>query len=130
MGTTHSTPHLLNSSTMSGHHLSVAEISSKESRIDLLINNAGTASTKVEVETGDKSVDEFSKTLFDAPMEDWDNTYRTNVFALYYVAAAFLPLLVKANKPDEMHKNAKNWNPHKEELPRWEAELQTKVTEL
>jgi len=89
----------------------VAEISSKESRIDLLINNAGTASTKVEVETGDKSVDEFSKTLFDAPMEDWDNTYRTNVFALYYVAAAFLPLLVKANKPDEMHKNAKNWNP-------------------
>lgn len=89
----------------------VQEISKKEDRIDLLINNAGKPSEKVEVATGDESVEEFSKTLFDAPMEDWDRTFRTNVFSYYYVSAAFLPLLVKANKPDEKHKNAKNWDP-------------------
>ena len=50
---------------------------------------------------------EISKTLFENPMSNWEDVYKTNVFAYYYVSSKFLPLLVKANKADSMHKNAK-----------------------
>ena len=83
------------------------EISSKEKHLNLLVNNAGLASKKIDVATGDKDVELFSKTMLDAPMSDWEDVYKTNVFGYYYVSAAFLPLLVKANKSDPMHKNSK-----------------------
>lgn len=86
------------------------EISSKESHLNLLINNAGLASNKVDVTTGDKDVELFSKTMFENPMEDWEAVFKTNIYGYYYVSAAFLPLLVKANKADSMHKNAMGMN--------------------
>lgn len=86
-------------------------IKSRESKLDLLINNAGLASNKTSVEKGDTDVEGFSKDLFDDPMSNWEDTYRTNVFALYYTSAAFVPLLVKANKEDKMHKVAKDFSP-------------------
>jgi len=86
------------------------EISSKEKHLNLLVNNAGLASKKIDVATGDKDVELFSKTMLDAPMSDWEDVYKTNVFGYYYVSAAFLPLLVKANKSDPMHKNSKDFS--------------------
>jgi NAD(P)-dependent dehydrogenase (short-subunit alcohol dehydrogenase family) len=86
-------------------------IKSRESKLDLLINNAGLASNKTDVSKGDTDVEGFSKDLFEDPMSNWEDTYRTNVFALYYTSVAFVPLLVKGNKEDKMHKVAKDFSP-------------------
>jgi len=86
-------------------------IKSRESKLDLLINNAGLASNKANVEKGDTDVDAFSKDLFEDPMSNWEDTYRTNVFALYYTSVAFVPLLTKGNHEDKMHKVAKDFSP-------------------
>lgn len=87
-------------------------IKSREKKIDLLVNNAGLASNKVDVASGDKSVDEFSKKLFDNPLSDWEDVYKTNVYGYYYVSSKFLPLLVAANGADPMHKNRKDFHPN------------------
>lgn len=83
-------------------------IKSKESKLDLLINNAGLPGTRANVSSSEQGAEEFSKQLFSLPMSDWDSIYKTNVFGYYYVSAAFLPLLVAANKEDSLHKNKKS----------------------
>ncbi|GKT45898.1 rhamnolipids biosynthesis 3-oxoacyl-[acyl-carrier-protein] reductase [Colletotrichum spaethianum] len=73
------------------------EISSKEDCLDVLINNAGVSSGAVDVESD--SAEDMKATLFDSEssnFEDWTDTYRTNVAAVFYVAASFLPLLQKS----------------------------------
>ncbi|KAF2759971.1 NAD(P)-binding protein [Pseudovirgaria hyperparasitica] len=77
----------------------VQEISSKESRLDILINNAGISSKTHQTEA--ESAEEMSKNLFDpedATFEDWVETYRTNVPQLYFMTTALLPLLQAASE--------------------------------
>merc|ERR1711939_222369 len=45
-------------------------------------------------------IEALSKELFDFPMDQFESTFKTNVYSAYYVAAAFLPLM-KAAKADE-----------------------------
>ncbi|KAK1460812.1 short chain dehydrogenase [Colletotrichum melonis] len=78
------------------------EIESKESALDILVNNAGVSSAAFEVESD--SAQDMKASLFDdasADFEDWTETYRTNVAAVFYVAASFLPLLQKST--DKQH---------------------------
>lgn len=77
----------------------VKDISSRESCLHILINNAGISSESLSTESG--SAQEMKSNLFDAEgatFEDWTNTYRTNVASVYFVTAAFLPLLQKSSE--------------------------------
>jgi NAD(P)-dependent dehydrogenase (short-subunit alcohol dehydrogenase family) len=77
----------------------VSEIESKEKCLCILINNAGISSNN-QMPTGENA-EEFRKNLFDpedATFEEWEQTYRTNVPQIYFMTAAFLPLLHKATE--------------------------------
>ncbi|WQF89444.1 Putative short-chain dehydrogenase/reductase SDR, NAD(P)-binding domain superfamily [Colletotrichum destructivum] len=70
------------------------EIESREECLDVLVNNAGVSSSSIEVES--EGAADMKASLFDggaADFDDWTDTYRTNVAAVFYVAASFLPLL-------------------------------------
>lgn len=70
------------------------EIESREKCLCILINNAGVSSTSITTES--ESVGEMKKNLFEnekSTMEDWTDTYQTNVASIYFMTAAFLPLL-------------------------------------
>jgi NAD(P)-dependent dehydrogenase (short-subunit alcohol dehydrogenase family) len=76
----------------------VKEIESREKCLCILINNAGVSSHSQTVEA--KTAEEMSKNLFDdenETMEDWTDTYRTNVAQIFFMTTAFLPLLQKAS---------------------------------
>ena len=80
----------------------VAEISSREKCLCVLINNAGINAHTQQTEAS--SAEEMSKNLFDdkeATFDDWVDTYRTNVPSIFFLTTAFLPLLAKAT---EFHK--------------------------
>lgn len=75
------------------------EISSKESCLHILVNNAGISGDTVSTES--KSASEMKSNLFDAEgstFDDWTSTYKTNVASVYFVTAAFLPLLQKSSE--------------------------------
>ncbi|KAH6673486.1 hypothetical protein B0J14DRAFT_480895 [Halenospora varia] len=77
----------------------VKEIESKESRLCILINNAGIAGNTQQTEA--KTAEEMKKNLFDdesSTFDDWVNTYRTNVPQLFFMTMGFLPLLQKASE--------------------------------
>ncbi|KAL2851859.1 hypothetical protein BJX68DRAFT_275237 [Aspergillus pseudodeflectus] len=79
-----------------------SELSSRESALHILINNAGVSSATQTVEHEDP--EELRKALFEDPssnMEEWDKTYRTNVVQCFFTTTAFLPLLQKGT--DEQH---------------------------
>jgi NAD(P)-dependent dehydrogenase (short-subunit alcohol dehydrogenase family) len=75
----------------------VAEISKKESHIDLLITNAGISGPKAEPANEDAS--KLKETLFNSEsFSGWSSTFNTNVSAVYFTTVAFLPLLQAANE--------------------------------
>ncbi|TDZ18101.1 Rhamnolipids biosynthesis 3-oxoacyl-[acyl-carrier-protein] reductase [Colletotrichum sidae] len=77
----------------------VEEISSREKCLCILVNNAGVSSSPIEVESDDAH--DMKKSLFDSEssnFEDWTDTYKTNVAAVFYTAASFLPLLQKSTE--------------------------------
>lgn len=57
----------------------VKEISTREKKIDLLINDAGISKGSSEVEQGDESAEALAKELWNESVEDWEDVYRTNV---------------------------------------------------
>lgn len=75
----------------------VSKMISRTSFLCILINNAGISSNN-QMPAGENA-EEFRKNLFDpedATFEEWEQTYRTNVPQIYFMTAAFLPLLHKA----------------------------------
>ncbi|OIW30780.1 NAD(P)-binding protein [Coniochaeta ligniaria NRRL 30616] len=76
----------------------VKDLSAKEPCLHILFNNAGISGDTVSTES--KSASEMKANLFDADaatFDDWTTTYKTNVAAVYFVTAAFLPLLQKSS---------------------------------
>ncbi|KAI5922760.1 hypothetical protein F4810DRAFT_711349 [Camillea tinctor] len=74
----------------------VDEISSKETHINVLVNNAGVFAARPEY-LPDDGPEKYSEALFAVDIADvWQNLYMTHCVAIYYVTAAFIPLLSKA----------------------------------
>ncbi|KAK4226214.1 putative NAD(P)H-dependent oxidoreductase [Podospora fimiseda] len=71
------------------------EIESREKCLCILVNNAGISSSSVTTEAKGNA-QELKKNLFDnesVTEKDWTDTYQTNVASIYFMTAAFLPLL-------------------------------------
>jgi len=81
----------------------VKDFSTKESALHLLVNNAGVALEEDLKFSNNKSLDfdsaeSVSQHLLRADFSNWIETYRTNVAAVYFMSAHFLPLLAKGNE--------------------------------
>ncbi|KAK5937126.1 hypothetical protein PMZ80_010667 [Knufia obscura] len=80
------------------------EIGEKESNgIHLLVNNAGIArddNTKLSNNPPDswEDADALSKHMLQSDPQAWAETFETNATSQFFVSAAFVPLLAKANK--------------------------------
>src|SRR5215475_1838045 len=59
----------------------VAEIARKYGRLDILVNNAGIR------------IEEYGKRPSEQPLQQWRETFDTNLFGVVAVTKAFLPLL-------------------------------------
>ncbi|OAA39940.1 NAD(P)-binding domain protein [Metarhizium rileyi] len=71
----------------------VKEIESREKCLCILVNNAGIAEDHHQTAEA-KSASELRDSLFQqSEFDNWTNVYRTNVAAVYFTTAAFLPLL-------------------------------------
>lgn len=75
----------------------------EQNGIHLLVNNAGIArddNTKLSNNEPDswEDADALSKHMLESDPAAWEETFRTNIIAQFFVAAAFTPLLAKANK--------------------------------
>ncbi|KAI1631915.1 hypothetical protein F4809DRAFT_630160 [Biscogniauxia mediterranea] len=74
----------------------VDEISLKESCVNILVNNAGTWIGRPDARPTD-GPEAFGAAMFAEEMEvNWQTTFRTNSTSMYFVTAAFLPLLAKS----------------------------------
>lgn len=80
------------------------EISSTESKLDILINNAGISSTSQNTDQEDPM--ELQKGLFHnwSKISEWEDVMRTNVMQLFFVTTAFLSLLSKSTE------NQREWS--------------------
>ncbi|KAK5946657.1 hypothetical protein PMZ80_000800 [Knufia obscura] len=77
----------------------VDQISSKESHLDILINNAGISMNTQTTEVS--TAEEMKKNVYDNENETfdmWCDTYRTNVPQIFFMTMGFLPLLAKATE--------------------------------
>ncbi|KAG8629372.1 hypothetical protein KVT40_003237 [Elsinoe batatas] len=76
----------------------VKDLQKREKFINLLVCNAGTSSPKAAPEHED--ADKLKDTLWNGEsVQDWDDTFRTNVTSVYFTTVAFLPLLQAGMKP-------------------------------
>jgi NAD(P)-dependent dehydrogenase (short-subunit alcohol dehydrogenase family) len=81
----------------------VKEIESKEKCLCILVNNAG-ISKGTHTVSESKNANEMKQNMFDEKsntFEEWTETYRTNVAAMYFLTTACLPLLQRST---ETHK--------------------------
>ncbi|TIC41594.1 NAD(P)-binding protein [Wallemia mellicola] len=76
----------------------VAEIGKKEDHVDVLINNSGVTTVHAQLDAEDNSPEAVSKRMFEQSFDDWKDPYAINVAAMYFTTAAFIPLLVNAQK--------------------------------
>nr|OQO30429.1 hypothetical protein B0A51_03059 [Rachicladosporium sp. CCFEE 5018] len=81
----------------------VKELGEKEKYINLLCCNAGIGGPKAEPDESDAK--DLKKTLWEnESVEEWGETYKTDVTAVYFTTVAFLPLLqasIQPNGPSE-----------------------------
>ncbi|KAJ5912625.1 hypothetical protein N7504_001508 [Penicillium tannophilum] len=73
------------------------EISQKEKTLDMLISNAGIRRDppkSCNVLTA--PLEELQASMWSLPQEDWENTFRVNTTAHYFLSIALLPLLAAA----------------------------------
>ncbi|PNS14895.1 Carbonyl reductase family member 4 [Sphaceloma murrayae] len=76
----------------------VQDLQKREKYINLLVANAGASSPKAVPEHDDAG--KLKDTLWNGEsVEDWDDTFRTNVTSVYFTTVAFLPLLQAGMKP-------------------------------
>lgn len=76
-------------------------VSSKESHLDLLISNAGIRrdpTSMCNVRTA--SLDELQSSMWSSRESDWEDTFRVNVTAHYFLSVVFLKLVVAASERD------------------------------
>ncbi|KAI5923039.1 hypothetical protein F4810DRAFT_711081 [Camillea tinctor] len=74
----------------------VDEIAQKETCVNILVNNAGTWLGRTLARPTD-GPEVFGKAMFDEEMEgNWQKTFHTNSTSIFFVTAAFLPLLAKS----------------------------------
>lgn len=81
----------------------VAEIAKSSPFVNVLINNAGISLSKANVHAAEQGVEAFRDGLFNDDPEQWQDTFRTNVTANFFVAAAFVPLLHAAKDGPTKH---------------------------
>ena len=76
-------------------------ISNKETKLDILISNAGIRrDPPVQCNVLTSSIDELQKSMWSSHHSDWTNTFQVNTTAHYFLSVAFLPLLASAaNQP-------------------------------
>jgi len=77
----------------------IDQISSKETHLDILINNAGISINTQQTEAS--TAEEMKKNLYDDENETfdmWCDTYRTNVPQIFFMTMGFLPMLAKATE--------------------------------
>ncbi|KAJ9482843.1 hypothetical protein VN97_g10580 [Penicillium thymicola] len=76
----------------------VDEISAKESKLHILINNAGISSPTQNTDQGDPKA--LQEELFknQSTVQEWEEVMRTNVTQLFFTTTAFLPLLNKGTE--------------------------------
>lgn len=80
----------------------VKDIESREKHLSILINNAGISSSAKD-DTDREHPEGLKETLFDQDAnnpEEWESVYRTNVCQLYFMTAAFLPLLSRGTEAE------------------------------
>lgn len=76
----------------------VRELQEKEKHINLLVCNAGVGGPKAEPHSEDAS--ELKDRLWNSEsVEEWGDTYKTDVTSVYFTTVAFLPLLQAAMEP-------------------------------
>ncbi|KAI0404320.1 hypothetical protein F4802DRAFT_250646 [Xylaria palmicola] len=74
------------------------DIGRREKYIHFLVCNAGVSGAKAEPEQ--KDAEDLRSRLWDnEDVSDWQNSYQTNVTAVYFTTVAFLPLLQAAMRP-------------------------------
>jgi NAD(P)-dependent dehydrogenase (short-subunit alcohol dehydrogenase family) len=77
------------------------EIEKHETHLDILCSNAGIRRdppSMCDVKTA--SLDELQESLWSSRHSDWDDTFRVNVTAHYFLSVALLKLLVAASNLD------------------------------
>ncbi|KXJ87977.1 hypothetical protein Micbo1qcDRAFT_215321 [Microdochium bolleyi] len=80
----------------------VAHIQATDGYVNVLINNAGVWTTKPEAGPED-GPEKFGSSMFEQSIDLWQKAYLVNATSIYFVTAAFLPLLVKsASSPTGM----------------------------
>ncbi|KAJ6178557.1 hypothetical protein N7519_009018 [Penicillium mononematosum] len=78
----------------------VNEISAKESKLHILINNAGISSPTQNTDPADPKA--LQEELFNnqSTTQEWEEVMRTNVTQLFFTTTAFLPLLNKGTEDE------------------------------
>ena len=78
----------------------ISIISKSEKYIHLLVNNSGISGPSSKTEAS--HAQGIKEDLFaGSEFSEWDDTYRTNVAAIYFTTFAFLPLLKKATESEK-----------------------------
>ncbi|EMD88586.1 hypothetical protein COCC4DRAFT_67006 [Bipolaris maydis ATCC 48331] len=73
----------------------VQHIEEAHGYINLLVNNAGVWTTKPEAGPED-GPEKFGSSMFDQSIDLWQKAFLVNATSVYFVTAAFLPLLAKS----------------------------------
>lgn len=79
----------------------VATISQKETHLDMLISNAGIRrDPPISCNVLTSSLGELQASMWSSRQSDWEDTFRVNTIAHYFLSVACLPLLVAAAERD------------------------------
>lgn len=88
-------------STKDGIAAIAAELERHETHLDIFCSNAGIRRDPPQMcNVKTASLDELQSSLWSSRHSDWDDTFRVNVTAHYFLSVALLKLLVAASEMD------------------------------